>query len=1069
MNPSEESRRRLFATLAKNFGLAQPYEAGAPNLASHKAKDEGEEYQAFPSKSTLKPEQAAWLDQIIDHLESQSIDLQTVLENLGDPPRNEFTRTAKEATAAESEVETRGSTPPDTDATQSSHPTRLYPTGGDDHSFSLALDVLDSASQKRITADDERYEIQEILAEGGLGRVSIARDLQLCRDVALKQIKPEHSDNSISQRRFVFEAAVTGQLEHPGIVPVYSLGKDGAENPFYTMRLIEGKSLRQAIADFHRASKSTLTGDRALAFRQLLRRFVDVCQAMDFAHSRGIIHRDLKPANIMIGSYGETFVVDWGLARQLSETADSASGNATQRETVEGDLTQQGTVIGTPAYMSPEQATGNVDDLGPASDIFSLGTILYSILTGKKTFPQDSAKEILAAVREAEFISPRRHQPKLAKALQAICQKALAVVPDDRYHSAGQLADDIERWLADEPVTAFKEPLANQVNRWVRRNRSLVSAAAAVLVATMIGLVIVLTLQARANRDLAKANERETASREFAQTQFDLALDAIGQYHSGVSNDFILRQKEFEPLRQTLLTSPKNFYAQLTSSLENYPDLDSGQRKALIESHVQLALLASKLDDQKLARSEFESALELLEEIRSEYSELEYQVERAELHDELGILSANLGQSERSKNYFNDAIQSLENVKDRENQSVINPLLARLRGHHAYVLTTYSEPKIATREFQAAVKLRRDIAEQKNDDQSQANLAMGLGTLSNHLADIGKKSEAIKAGEEAIQLLTELKENQTSDLEMVENFAGMLTNLAYLYQEEQRFDEAMKLYNQAEEAYRLLYEEAPNVASFKVGLASTLNNMGLLYADKQDQKQAEAYFSKTIRLKEQLQIERPDLVDRSVSLGGGYVNFGFYYQKSKDYENAILWYGMGIKVLGAVVEQNPKLTRASLFLRNAHMNRARAHRRLKHHLLAARDFEKAISLSQDQGQNVRMRNEMTQMYAFAGDHVKASELASNASKSAVSDSDFYNLAFIQALALQALEKDAKVDAEEKKKRTDLYVSRAIRDLRAMYKTEKLTRTQFLDLLKNNPYLKTLNHYEAFLEFRKEFE
>src|SRR5262249_2787983 len=208
---------------------------------------------------------------------------------------------------------------------------------------------------------------------GGLGAVFVALDAELNREVALKQILDQHADDSTSRARFLLEAEITGGLEHPGIVPIYGLGTYDGGRPFYAMRFIKGDSLKEA-ADRYHADESLLKdpGRRALELRQLLHRFTAVCDAIGYAHARGVLHRAIKPGNVIVGKYGETLVVDWGLAKATGRAdhgaepdertlvPSSASGSAE---------TLPGSALGTPAYMSPEQAEGDLEHLGPRSDV----------------------------------------------------------------------------------------------------------------------------------------------------------------------------------------------------------------------------------------------------------------------------------------------------------------------------------------------------------------------------------------------------------------------------------------------------------------------------------------------------------------------------------------------------------------------------------------------------------------------------------------------------------------------------------------------------------------------------
>ncbi len=302
-------------------------------------------------------------------------------------------------------------------------------------------------------SDGGRFRPLRPHARGGIGMVSVALDSELHREVALKEILAEQADNVASRARFLLEAEVTGQLEHPGVVPVYALGTNGQGRPFYAMRFIRGESLKEAIVGFHKSRAPR--GERALALRRLLSRFVGVCDTMAYAHSRGVLHRDLKPSNIMLGPYGETLVVDWGLAKLVGrdDPSNEPSAEATLRSaSASGSSeTEAGSIVGTPAYMSPEQAEGRLELLGPLSDVYSLGATLYCLLTGRPPF-EDEIIAVLRQVRRGEFPPPRQVEPQVPRALEAVALKAMALQPQDRYDSARELARDIERWLADEPV-----------------------------------------------------------------------------------------------------------------------------------------------------------------------------------------------------------------------------------------------------------------------------------------------------------------------------------------------------------------------------------------------------------------------------------------------------------------------------------------------------------------------------------------------------------------------------------------------------------------------------------------
>jgi WD40 repeat protein/serine/threonine protein kinase len=339
-----------------------------------------------------------------------------------------------------------------------------------------------------------RYRPLHFHDKGALGEVHVALDSELQRQVALKCIQARHAADPANRRRFLREAEITARLEHPGIVPVHGLVHDADGQPCYAMRFVEGQSLREAIQHFHTQDKDPDRdpGERSLALRGLLNRFISVCNTMAYAHSRGIIHRDLKPANIMLGKYGETLVVDWGLAKPVQRGDEAeASGEGTlppsPDESEEG--TRPGQTAGTPAYMSPEQAKGQWEKVGPASDIYSLGATLYSLLTGELPVDGTGVAEVLHNVQEGKIVPPRKRKKDVPPALEAVCLKALAREPKDRYATALELAGDLERWVADEPVGAWPEPLRERIKRWRRRHSTLVTAS----IATLLGATVILT------------------------------------------------------------------------------------------------------------------------------------------------------------------------------------------------------------------------------------------------------------------------------------------------------------------------------------------------------------------------------------------------------------------------------------------------------------------------------------------------------------------------------------------------------------------------------------------------
>lgn len=327
--------------------------------------------------------------------------------------------------------------------------------------------------------DLPRYSVLHQHAEGGLGRIFVVHDNDLQRQVVLKELKPQLTSPR-AQQRFLREAQVTGQLEHPNIVPVYELSQREDGSPYYIMRYLRGQTFKEAIREYHKRrkhGKATLLDEH-----RLLETFLAVCQAIAYAHSRGVLHRDLKPENVMLGRFGEVIVLDWGLARVLGQADEQTT--AVQVEAIADAAVEEtlaGEVLGTPAYMAPEQAEGRQDLMDYTTDVYGLGGILFEILTGRPPHQGQSSGELLNRILKQPTPTALSVDSQVSKVLNAICAKAMARNQSHRYESATELAEDVRCHMADEPVTAYRMPWTQRIFRWARRNRAWTVGIASVL------------------------------------------------------------------------------------------------------------------------------------------------------------------------------------------------------------------------------------------------------------------------------------------------------------------------------------------------------------------------------------------------------------------------------------------------------------------------------------------------------------------------------------------------------------------------------------------------------------
>ena len=317
---------------------------------------------------------------------------------------------------------------------------------------------------------EQRYELRTSLGEGGMGEVRLCRDRVIGREVALKVIHGTHAARGELRARFVREARVQGQLEHPAIVPVYDFGVDAEGQPFFTMKRVRGVTLESILDGQRRGDEATT---RLYTLHKLLAAFVQVCLAIDFAHERGVVHRDLKPANIMLGGYGEVYVLDWGVSKVRSASStfgptsapallidDSASS---PREVITGDKsapTAAGAVLGTPGYMAPEQLLGV--EVDARTDIYALGGILFELLTLEPLHGEGSIAAMMRRAIEGADARPSVRAPsrEVPPELEAACVRACAREPADRHASARELADTVEAYLSGDRDLELRRVLA---------------------------------------------------------------------------------------------------------------------------------------------------------------------------------------------------------------------------------------------------------------------------------------------------------------------------------------------------------------------------------------------------------------------------------------------------------------------------------------------------------------------------------------------------------------------------------------------------------------------------------
>lgn len=404
------------------------------------------------------------------------------------------------------------------------------------------------AMKRLVGGTKRRYAVIREIARGGMGKVIEVEDNDLRRSVALKVLRKEMLDRRDLVERFLEEAQITGQLEHPNIVPVHEIGVDGRGNLYFTMKLVEGEDLSSILK---RMRKKDPGAEQAYPLNRMIDIFIKVCEGMAFAHSKGVIHRDLKPANIMVGRFGEVQIMDWGVAKIIGRKEDSAERVVgSDRQDDDAARTMVGSILGTPSYMSPEQARGEVNSMGQESDVFSLGVILYELLALQTPWNAQTSAQVLDQVKNYDPEPPSKKAPdrKIPPELEQLAMKCIEKVPHKRIGSAEELVDNLRSWQEGRTLAAVNYSFGQLFAKWVSRNKVAVITTFLVLLALGGGGFVayraaqVATLD-RANQSVADgtglladaraqlaARNWDTAqnSASDAAIKFQSALDALG-------------------------------------------------------------------------------------------------------------------------------------------------------------------------------------------------------------------------------------------------------------------------------------------------------------------------------------------------------------------------------------------------------------------------------------------------------------------------------------------------------------------------------------------------------------
>ncbi len=350
------------------------------------------------------------------------------------------------------------------------------------------------------------YTVEAEVGRGGAGRVFLAYDGNIGREVAIKEIAmpPEVSDEVRERRlkRFIREAKVTGQLEHPGIVPVYDFGVKSDGTTYYVMKYVRGKTLTDVVKE----SRCDTCEEGVRKRLRALGCLIDVCEAMAYAHSKGVIHRDLKPGNIVLGEFGETIILDWGLAKKKGEEeAVSDAEETPSKDVFDEAITRHGAVLGTPSFMAPEQADSKFGPVDQQSDVYALGALLFYLLTGQRIYEPGGREALTRLTGDEPTPSPRQRVDCIPPELVAICEKATAKHKEDRFRDAGEMAEELRAYRDGRLVSVYAYSRRELFCRFLSRNKAAAIATMALIIAIVVGAGFSLNFAVDAQRARQRA------------------------------------------------------------------------------------------------------------------------------------------------------------------------------------------------------------------------------------------------------------------------------------------------------------------------------------------------------------------------------------------------------------------------------------------------------------------------------------------------------------------------------------------------------------------------------------
>ena len=780
------------------------------------------------------------------------------------------------------------------------------------------------------------YKLLQKLGQGGMGEVWMAEQREpVKRRVALKLVKTG-LDNKQVIARFEAERQALSMMDHPNIARVLDAGTTAEGQPYFVMELVLGVPFN-SYCDQHK-----------LSIDQRLRLFIPVCQAVQHAHQKGIIHRDLKPSNVLVSLYdGEPVakVIDFGLAKALQPSLQLTDKTM---------FTEFGQVVGTLQYMSPEQAELNQLDVDTRTDIYSLGVMLYELLTGSTPLDQDtmqrqailqvlevirtqepprpsarlssSTQEAVSGISEQRQIDPGKLRSILPGALDWIVMRALEKDRTRRYETASGFAEDIARYLEGEPVLARPPSAGYRLRKYVRRNKGLVASLASIALLLVGGIIGTSWFAYKANRAKAEsdrnANAAELARKESVRREQE-AIDAVRRFGDSVAKNADLKNRpELESLRRTLLKEPLAYIKSLAEQLQQGADNRPESMSRLAQVAFDLAVLTNEIGNKQDALTASQRALEIQERlVRDNPTVTEYQNDLARSHNNIGALLSGTGEPNEALSAHQRALEIRERlVRDNPTVTEYQGDLARSHYNIGTLLSKIGQPREAMASYQRALEIEaRLVRDNPSVTEYQGDLARSHNNIGALLRETGEPREAMASYQRALEIRERLVRDNPTVTEYQSGLANSNNNIGALLRETGEPREALVAYQRALEIRERLVRDNPTVTEYQSDLAGSHNNIGLLLEGTGKPAEALAAFQHALEIQERLVRDNPTVTADQSDLAGSHSNIGTLLRQTGQPNEALAAYQRALEIQERLVRDNPTVTNYQNGLANSHI------------------------------------------------------------------------------------------------------------------------------------------------------